>query len=339
VRLSPFIYYQPRTLSEFFDLLEDKEPRQTVLIGGGTDILVKIRHRLIKPSAVVTVRKIADFDKIEKREKSIFIGAAVTLQEIKSSGIIMDLIPALSQAAGSVGSPQLRNMGTIGGNICLDTRCVYYNQMQWKGSFALCYKGGGDKCHVVKGGSRCYALFCADTPAALLSLDAHLLIANRSGTREISLTEFYQNDGLHYRQLKNNEVLTGIKIPVEDNRVSVYSRFSVRKALEFPIVGVGLNVRRDLGGNCEDFRIAVTGIQSQPVRMQALERALGDRNLDSEKLDELIAEELKELVMVRHGGISPYYKKELLGNIIKGSLSECLHKGGGKHFAVNQFKY
>lgn len=133
-------------------------------MGGGTDIFVKTKQRLISPIKIISVQGVPELTKIQRQEQFASIGALATLLQVKESALIQQFFPALVQAVGRVGSPQLRNMGTIGGNVCLDTRCVYYNQQAWEGAFEPCFKRGGEKCHVVKKGSRCYPLLRRPPP-------------------------------------------------------------------------------------------------------------------------------------------------------------------------------
>jgi len=326
MHLKPFEYFKPATLSEFFEISNHYRPEDYIIMGGGTDILVKIKYRLIKPSILINLRGIPELSAIERKGQNIVIGAAITLRKIKESNLIKEFLPALSQAAGWVASPQIRNMGTIGGNICLDTRCLYYNQADWSGSFPPCFKRGGDKCHVVKKSTRCYALFCADTPPALLSLNAKLVIADASNQREVSISEFYKDDGLSFLSLNKNELLVAIKLSVREKAVSAYKRFSLRSAIEFPMVGVAMCAPNAADGNSNGLRIAATGVQSQPIRLKSLEKQLENKDLADKKLKQGIETELKKIKLVRHHGIPPSYKREILKVLIEQNIHDFVNK-------------
>ena len=327
MHLRPFTYCRPTSLAEVLELIQSGEPEHPVLMGGGTDVLAKIRRRLVAPSTVISVRTVPELAKIEQHGGVLLIGAATTLSEVNESSLTEHFFPALAQAAGSVGSPQLRNMGTVGGNVCLDTRCPYYNQLEWPGAFPSCFKRDGDRCHVVKRGSRCYALFCADTPPVLLVLDAHLLIAGPYGEKEMPITEFYQDDGLCCRRLQENEVLVGIKIPVK-HMVNSYSRFSTRGANDFPMVGVAVSIETSSDGRYVNPRVAATGLQSRPLRLRVLEELLAGRELGREKVRKDIDDGIKDIRVVNHPDVTSQYRKTLLKVLIERALDDCIAKGG-----------
>ncbi len=326
--LRPFHYHRPTTLREAFEIIQTCEPGQFTFMAGGTDVLLKIKQRLIAPSTVINIRKLPELTNIEQQGDAVFIGAAVTLQQIKASPLIRGLYPALVEAAGRVGSPQLRAMGTIGGNVCIDTRCLYYNQQNWSGSFRSCFKKGGDRCHVVKKGSRCYALFCADTPPVLLALDARLHVAGPTGKREIPLTGFYQDDGLCCHRLQKNELILGIQIPIQQNTVNSYSRLSTRGAIDFPVVGVAVAMEKSADRQYKKVRIAATGLQSQPLRLYMLERMMASKDEDTRRLEKTIEEGTKDIKLFQHQGIGVRYRRDILKVLIEQTLGACMDKEG-----------
>ena len=328
MHLKPFTYYRPKSLAHALELLQSSDPKKSMLMGGGTDILTKMKLRLARPVAVISLRGLTELRKIEQQGQEVFIGAACTLSEVKESNLVQHFFPIVAEAANRVGSPQLRNMGTIGGNVCLDTRCLYYNQLEWPGSLMPCFKRGGEKCHVVKKGARCYALYCADIPPTLLSLDAHLIIAKPSGEREIPIVDFYQDDGISCNCLKEEEVLVGIKVPIRQNTVSSYKRFSIRGAIDFPFVGVAISIERLSNGHYGNPRIAVTGLQSQPLRLRALELLLESSHAGEKEIEEVIEQGVRDIRIVRHYGISPSYRRNVLKVLIDDGLEECNIKGG-----------
>src|SRR4030042_2493639 len=328
MHLKPFIYYRPASLREVFEIIQTCTPGQFTFMGGGTDILLKIKQRLISPIKIISLRGVPELKKIERQGRFISIGALASLRQIKESACIQQFFPALVQATGRIGSPQLRNMGTIGGNVCLDTRCVYYNQQSWEGAFEPCFKRGGKRCHVVKKGKRCYALFCADTPAVLLALGARLHIAGPAGQREVPIAEFYQDDGLCCHRLHADELLMNITIPIEQNRVSLYSRFSMRGAIDFPMVGVAVTLQGSDNGHLINPKIAATGLQSKPLRLHTLEQLLAGKDTTMGEMEKLIKEGIKEIVIARSKGVSSNYRRNLLKFLIERALGESILKAG-----------
>jgi len=326
MRLKPFIYYRPASLPEVFEIIQKCEPGQFTFMGGGTDILLKIRQRLISPVTIISLRGVPELTKIEQQGQVVSIGALATLRQVKESALIQQFFPALIQAAGRVGSPQLRNMGTIGGNVCLDTRCVYYNQQMQEEAFEPCFKKGGKRCHVVKKGSRCYALFRADTPAVFLALNAFLRIGGLGGEREVPIAEFYQDDGLCCQRLQAHELLMNITIPIEQNVVGAYSRSSMRGAIDFPIVGVAVAVEKSTNKHYKNFRIATTGLQSQPFRLHALEQLLSDNDIIVGKVGEVIEEGIKDITIAHSKVMNSNYRRSLLKILIEHAVVECIFK-------------
>lgn len=326
MRLKPFIYYRPTSLPEVFEIIRKCEPGQFKFMGGGTDILLKIRQRLISPRTIISLRALPELTKIEQQGQVVSIGALATLRQVKESASIQQFFPALVQATGRVGSPQLRNMGTIGGNVCLDTRCGYYNHQIWEGSFEPCFKKGGKRCHVVRKGSHCHALFCADTPSVLLALNALLRIGGPAGEREVPINEFYQDDGLCCHRLQADELLMNITIPIEKNMVSAYSRFSMRGAIDFPIVGVTVALQRSGNRHLINPTIAVTGLQSKPLRLHKLEQLLADKDMNIGKIETLIEEGIKDVIIAHSKGLSSNYRRNLLKFLIEHALGKCIFK-------------
>lgn len=327
MHLKPFTYHRPVSLADLWEVMDKAPSSDFILLGGGTDILVKMGLRLLAPTTVIGLRNVTELKRVAREGDDIFIGSAVTLQHVRESALVSSCLPALVQAAAKVGSPQLRHMGTIGGNLCLDTRCLYYNQQDWPGVFPRCYKKGGDRCHVVKGGDRCYALFCADTPAVLLALNARVCIAGSAGQREIPLDEFYRDDGIRCRTIGEKEIVRGIKIPVKPVVISSYVRFSIRAAIDFPLVGLAISTSRSADGVFINPRVAATGICSRPPRLATLEKLLEGREVRRELTDEELGEAMKDVRPVRHQGISPAYKKDLLSVLAKRALANLANAG------------
>ncbi len=321
MNLKPFNHFRPGSLDELAVIMAGTAAQGGfVLMGGGTDVLVKIKQRLLTTPNIISVSGIRVLAELEQQGSDIFIGAGVTLRHLEESALIRDNFPALAQAAAAVGSPQLRNMGTVGGNIRLDTRCLYFNRPEWPGDIVPCFKRGGDRCHVVKGGKRCYALFCADTPAALLALDARIVIAGPAGQIEMPLDEFYRDDGLACCRIEANELILGVKLAAQPRQESCYVRFSGRGAIDFPLVGVALAVEKDGSGVVCRGRLAATGVQSRPVLLPKFEELLTGLKHPRELAQQKIVDALKDIKPVRHHGLSPAYRRHLLAVMAERAL-------------------
>src|SRR6202166_1047432 len=205
--LSPFRLLRPRSTEEAIAFLAAHSGNIRVL-AGGTDLIPSMRQKLFEPEYVLDLRGIGALRGIRPQDGAVEIGALTTLSGIQASAYLQQHFPVLTEAAATVASPVLRNMGTIGGNICLDTRCLWYNQsLTWRKGCGFCIKKDGDLCHVAPGGSKCWAVFSGDTPAALLCLEAEVEIVGPEGVRRMPLAEFYTGIGDNYRNLQPNELL------------------------------------------------------------------------------------------------------------------------------------
>ncbi|HXM67486.1 MAG TPA: FAD binding domain-containing protein, partial [Candidatus Acidoferrum sp.] len=217
------------------------------------------------------------------------------------------------EAAVTVASPILRNMGTIGGNICLDTRCLWYNQsLTWRKGCGFCIKKDGDLCHVAPGGTKCWAAFSGDTPPALLCLNATIEIAAANGTRQIPLHEFYTGDGENYRKLLPGELVTRILLPAESAGFrGVYRKLRVRGSIDYPLAGVAVALKRS-NGHVQDARIAMTAVNPAPLLVQRAGEMLVGKVVDealAETVADMAARTSKPLTT---SALTPEYRREMI---------------------------
>jgi len=285
--------------------------RATRVLAGGTDLLPSMRQKLFEPEYVLDLRLINELKGIRETEQGIEIGALTTLRQIESSDILKRDYRVLVEAAKTVASPVIRNMSTVGGNICLDTRCLWYNQsLTWRKSCGFCIKKDGDLCHVAPGGQTCWAAFCGDTPPALLCLDAQIEIASASGARQIPLSTFYTGEGDNYRKLQSNELVTRVILPRSSARLhGVYRKLRVRGSIDYPLAGVAVVVKR-ANGHIEDLRIALTAVNPAPVLVSGLSNFTSN-NLEefAEAAAELAARTAKPLTT---SALTPEYRREMI---------------------------
>jgi 4-hydroxybenzoyl-CoA reductase subunit beta len=322
VSLPSFQLFRPRTLSEALGMLSaDRGVRATRVLAGGTDLLPSMRQKLFEPECVLDVRHIGELRGIGETEQGIEIGALTTLHEIEHSNVLRLQYPVLVEAAKTVASPVIRNMGTIGGNICLDTRCLWYNQsLAWRKSCGFCIKKDGDLCHVAPGGSKCWAAFSGDTPAALLCLNTEIEIASAMGTRRIPLNEFYTGEGDTFRKLAPNELVTRIFLPRSAAGYrGMYSKLRIRGSIDYPLTGVAV-VLRKTNGHVNNVRIALTAVNPRPVLVQGLEDIYPNGDMDesaAEYLGELAARTAKPLTT---SALTPEYRREMVRVFTKRAL-------------------
>src|SRR5205807_7086811 len=255
--LPSFKLLRPHTVQEAVGYLA-RYAGSIQIVAGGTDIIPSMKQRLFEPEYLLDIRAIEELDRIRVvAGVGVEIGALTSLSTLEDSAYIQRNYPVLHEAVKTVASPILRNMGTVGGNICLDTRCVWYNQsLTWRKSCGFCIKKDGDLCHVAPGGTKCWAAFSADTPPALLCLDAEIEIASASATRQIPLRDFYTGEGDDYRRLQPSELVTKIILPrCTSGYRGSYRQLSVRGSIDYPLAGVAIAVRRS-NGHIEDIQIA-----------------------------------------------------------------------------------
>lgn len=259
LRLTPFELRHPASLTEAIECLV-QTPAARVL-AGGTDMLPNLKHRIYGDLPVlVSLRKLAELRGISHDNHGITIGACEKLSAIARQPLISDAYPALALAAATVASPQIRNMATLGGNLCLDTRCTFINQTAfWRHALGGCLKAEGTKCHVVPGGQNCVAAFSGDMAIALIALEASAEIAGPDGTRSLPIAELYSADGRHHLNLQPGEILTRVHVPIRRGRRLAFRKWSVRQSIDFPLVNVAIRVDETPQGKIADL-VAVVGV-------------------------------------------------------------------------------
>jgi len=246
------------------------------LLGGGTDLIVNIRRGIgDDPGTLIDVNGIEEMQGIEGDGTSLRIGAAVKLATLAAHPLVRKHYPVLAQAAGSIAGATHRNMGTLGGNLCLDTRCIFYNQSEWwRASNDYCLKYGGTKCHVAPKSTTCFATFSGDLAPALLVLDAEVEIAGHSGRRSMPLADLYTRDGRDYLSLEADEIVCAVILHATPGLRSGYDKIRVRRSIEFPLAGVAVALGRD-NDRLTDLRVAITGTNPWPVLIEDTEALCG----------------------------------------------------------------
>jgi 4-hydroxybenzoyl-CoA reductase subunit beta len=277
-------------------------------------------QKLFEPEHVLDIRRIPELRGIRETGEGIEIGALTTLAEIEHSAYLREHYPVLVEAAKTVASPVLRNMGTIGGNICLDTRCLWYNQsLAWRKSCGFCIKKDGDLCHVAPGGTKCWAAFSADTPPALLCLDAEIEIVSGDGARRIPLQDFYTGDGASHRRLQPNELLTRIFLPhATAGYRGTYRKLRVRGSIDYPLAGVAVALKKS-NGHAEDLRIGITAVNPAPVLVKGLKFNGDLSDAAADAIGEIAARTAKPLTT---SALTPEYRREMIRVFTKRAVLE-----------------
>src|SRR5436190_11330242 len=326
--LPEFQLASPRTLPEAIAFLREhagEGARTTRVLAGGTDLLPSMRQKLFEPEYVLDIRRIPELKGIRETGQGIEIGALTTLAEIEHSPVLKKNYPVLTEAAKTVASPVLRNMGTIGGNICLDTRCLWYNQsLAWRKSCGFCIKKDGDLCHVAPGGTKCWAAFSGDTPPALLCLNAEIEIASANGTRRIPLRDFYTGEGDNYRKLQANELVTRVILRRSfAGYGGAYRKLRIRGSMDYPLAGVAVSMKRS-NGHVEDLQIAMTAVNPAPMLVKGIDALIANGSSPEHiaaAAAELAARTAKPLTT---SALTPEYRREMIRVFTKRAVLDVL---------------
>src|SRR5262249_14552808 len=279
--LPSFKLLRPRSLRQAVDYLA-RHADDLLILAGGTDLLPSMKQKLFTPGYLMDIRGIDEIRGIHVRPGAgVEIGALTPLSVIEDSEFIRRNYRVLHEAAMTVASPILRNMGTLGGNVCLDTRCVWYNQsLQWRRSCGFCIKKDGDLCHVAPGGKFCWAAFSGDTPPALLCLGAELEIAGPKGIRRVALKDFYTKSGDARLRLEQNEMLTRVFLPEDSSGwKGSYLKLRIRGSIVYRLAGWAVALKRT-GGRVGGGGGAITAVNPAPLWVAGVENALVGRQVD-----------------------------------------------------------
>jgi len=279
LRLPKFDFAEPSTVDEAVGLVAARAPGQAMFVAGGTDLVPNMKHGLFTPELVVSLRQVAELRGIRvEAGGGLRIGAMTTLTEVAENAEVIARAPALAQAAGLVSGPQLRNMGTLGGNVMLDTRCQWYNQTHfWRQSLGYCMKKDGTECHVVKGGSRCVAAASNDTAPALMTLDAELVFRGAAGPQSFKVDELWQPDGIWNKRVGRQDLLVEIRVPPAPGHRGAYGKLRDRGAMDFPLFGVAVRLDFGADGAVSGAALATVALQARPWRLRHTEALHGTR--------------------------------------------------------------
>ena len=285
MRLPSFDYVAAKTVDEALRALADAGP-DGMLVAGGTDLYPNMKRRQFEPKTLVGLRAIKDLRGVSgSAREGVTIGACTTLTAVASHPSVARDYPALATAAGVVSSPQLRNMGTLGGNVCVDTRCNYYNQTyEWRKAIGFCMKKDGDICLVAPGSDRCWAVSSSDTAPVLWSLGARLRLHGPGGERTIPVSALFHDDGIAYLAKRPDEIVTEILLPPADGWRSVYLKLRRRGSFDFPILGVAVALRLE-GDVVREARVVLGAVASVPREAPKAAEVLVGRRLTTETIE------------------------------------------------------
>ncbi len=283
MQLPVFEYLSPTTLDEAVQLIADPG-RAATIIAGGTDLVPKMKRRQMTPATLVSLSEIAALEGIRVDDNgNCIIGASTILRDVVASTLVPRVLAA---AVGEVASPQIRNTATIGGNLCLDTRCNYVDMPAgWRNASGHCMKDGGEVCWVAPRSNRCWAINSSDLAPVAIALEASVRLASVRGNRLIPVEDLYRNDGINYHTKAADEILVELVLPPSNARAT-YLKLRRRGSIDYPLLGVAAAARFDDVGTCISARVVMGAVASAPLRATAAEEYIAGRQLTEEVIEE-----------------------------------------------------
>ncbi len=321
--LPRFEWLEPTTAAEVLALLAE-HPGECLLVAGGTDAVPNLKHRLHEPRYVVHLARVQDLSFFSEDDRGVHMGPLFTLSDLTEHPVIRRDFPSLAKAAGLVAGPQLRNMGTLGGNLCLDTRCTYYNQtLFWRSALGFCLKKSGTVCHVVPQGKRCVAAHSSDVAPVLITLEAEVEIASHDARRVVTADGFFVADGVHNNVLQPGELVTRITIPNRSRGLAAgYQKLRPRAAIDFPMLSVAFAARSN-GGACEEARLVVSAIAARPRVVNGLDTIAQGKPLGPELADALAQAAAKQCQPLINVAYDQEYRRAMVPVFVRRAVLEA----------------
>ena len=324
--LPSFAFLQPASLEEALDHLA-AHAAESLIVAGGTDAVPNLKHRLHEPRYLIHIGRLLDLHFVRHEEDGLHLGPLVTLAELAREARVRREFPALAKAAGLVAGPQLRNMGTVGGNLCLDTRCTYYNQtFFWREALGFCLKKGGTLCHVVPAGKRCVAGHSSDVAPVLIALEADVEITTPGGAtrrRRVSADDFFVADGIHNNVLEPGELVTGVFVPARSRGLKTgYQKLRPRAAIDFPMLSVAFAARMN-GARCEGARLIVSAIAARPRVIAGVEPLARGTALDDNVVEAIAQAAWKQCTPLINVAYDADYRRAMVPVYVRRAVREA----------------
>lgn len=325
--MASFTLHRPCTLDEALQILEDHEGDARI-VAGGSDLVINMRMRIQTPAHVVDLRGVDELRGVRfDADKGLSVGALTIVSALANDPLIRDRFSVVASAARQVAGPNIRNMATVGGNLCLDTRCVYYNQSYfWRKSNDFCLKKDGTVCHVAPGGKKCWAAASGDLAPAFLALNASVRLVSPRGERRLPLNEFYINDGIEKYDLRPDEILCGVIVPAQyaDWR-GRYEKYRVRDSVDYPLASAAVAVKVDAAGNCLDARVAVTAVNPSPRVVEGIGELFIGKPATHESLEQAASLVRRTAKPMRTTVVATStYRRHIIGVLAKRGLAQLL---------------
>ena len=324
LRLPRLRYVRAGSAAEAAAVAADLGPR-AALMAGGTDLLPKLKRRQLEPDTLVGLGHLEELRGVRGSAAEGFeLGALVTLAEAARQATLAAAHPGYSEAAGLVSSPPLRNAGTIGGNLCVDTRCNYYDMTyEWRRSIGFCLKKDGDVCLVAPGSPRCWAVSSSDTAPVAIALGATVVLAGPDGDRELPAAALYRDDGIDYLAKQPHEVVTALRLPPVDGLASAYVKLRRRGSIDFPIAGAAVALRLAGPRLVREARIVLSGVGSHPVEAPAAGELLAGRELTPDVVAEAAALAAKPARPLDNADLNHYWRKRMVRVVVEQAIEKA----------------
>ena len=321
MRLPRFRFMAPRSVEEAAKILAGEGP-DAMLVAGGTDLLPNMKRRQQEPKTLVALRHVAQLR--QTRNGSGFVlGAGLTLTDLVRNETVREQYAGLWQAAVQVATPHLRNMGTLGGNLCLDTRCSYYDQnLEWRRAIDYCMKKDGETCWVAPSSSRCLAVSSTDLAPALTALGGSVRLVSATGEREVGLVDLYRNDGIDYITRRPDEILVDVRLEPADGWQSVYWKLRRRGSFDFPVLSVAAAAQLDGGGSVEQARIVLGAVASRPLYCEDASRFVEGHELSDDAIAEAAARASKLAKPMDNTDFTLHWRKRVTAEFVSWALRE-----------------
>jgi 4-hydroxybenzoyl-CoA reductase subunit beta len=326
VGLPKFQYVAPRKVAKAISL----QKKSGKFLAGGTDLFVAMKERICCPDPLIDLNSISELKGIEwDKKKRLRVGALTTLTQLKENSIVQKYFPILSRTVPLVSTPQLQNMGTVGGNLCLDTRCYYYNQSTFfKKRWEPCFKIGGETCHVVQGGDSCYAVYSGDMAPPLIALGARVKVMGDHSAKEIGLQRFFSGSGMKPNILKFNDILSEVLIPTPPEHSGFsYQKLRLRDTIDFPLLGVSVFFHlEERDGRCADVRVVLGAVGPSPLVVEEAAQLMRGKDITSKLIEEASQIAWKAAHPVANISSSPKYRREMVRVLTKNAIQEALNR-------------
>jgi len=334
LRLPPFRFHRPGTLSDAVALLAEHGDA-AMPVAGGTDLIPNMKHRLFEPAHLVSLTEIPELREVHVGDVEITLGATLTLGAMSSHPQVGQHLPTLAEAAALVAGPQIRNRGTLGGNVCLDTRCTYYNQTEfWRQALGYCLKKDGTVCHVTRVGKKCVAAHSADTPPVLMTLGASVDLVGPGGERTVPLRDFFVADGIRNTRREPGELVVRIRIPRPDPAMrGAYLKLRQRKSIDFPLLSVAVAGELEPDGTVRDLRGVVTALGSRPRELAGWDELARGERLTPALVEALAERAHRQCHPLENIIVDPDWRRAMVPVYVRRALERLAPGSGGAEAA------